>query len=384
MWPRFFRRRTHCLIGPCVVTGALLVGYWIWYSHPQQRFFRALAAIEKRDFRAAEAELSRFKAEEGSEKYIDFLTGALLLRSDRHEAAIRYFSRTQPEGKMREVVLLWTGECLYRMGRLVEAQWALSQMTEEFPKNYSGHRWLGTVYYDLGMNDAAAAELSRALELNPADFRPHALLAVLYYDVGQYAVAVSHYRILLAQRPNPDASSNLAIALIHLHEYRQALDVLEAMPAGVDELILQAECHLEMGAPDRASEMLERARAISPKSRPVLIFTAQRLLDANKPAEAAPLLKQAVDQDPHDFRSRYKLAMTYRDLGSIDDYSREMSRSEESRKLHDRYSELTQKLRKEPNDAKTRYELSLVAGELGFGEIAALWRRGADAFRPVP
>ena len=373
-----------CLIGLCVTIGTVLVGYWVWYSRPQQRFFRALAAIERRDFRKAEVELSRFRAEEDCEKYFDFLMGAMLLRHDRHEAAIRYFSRTQPEGKMREVVLLWTGECLYRMGRLVEAQWALSQMTEEFPKNYLGHRWLGIVYYDLGMTNAAASELRRALELNPADFRPHALLAVLHYDVGQYAAAVSHYRALSAERPNSDASSNMAIALIQLHEYREALDVLEALPAGVDELILQAECHLEMGAPDRAAEMLEKARAIGPKSRPVLIFTAQRLLDANKPAEAAPLLKQAVDQDPHDFRSRYKLAMTYRDLGALDDYSREMSRSEESRKLHDRDSELTQKLRKQPNDAEIRYELSVVAGELGFGEIAALWRRGADAFRPLP
>ena len=381
---RSFRIRTRLTIGICTTIVVLLVANWIWYSRPQQRFGRALAALERRDFQYVEVEITRLKLQPGGTKYADILTGAVLLRRNRYQEAIRYFSRTPPEQELRPVVLLWTGECLYRLGRLVEAEWALRQLVDEHPQDDSAHRWLGTIYHDLGVMDAAIVELQRALELNPADLRPHFLLALIYFDVEQYAPAVFHYRQVMAQGPNPNASLNLAMSLIRLQKHDEALEVLRSRPVDVDGLILQAVCHGETGDQDRAKHLLREAQGIDPTSLAVLVCSSQMLLDAHKPEEAVPVLKQVLSRNPQDFRTRYQLAMAYRDVGLLDEYKAEMDRYEESRKLNDRYMELTRQARKQPSDAQIREELSMVADQLGKPEIAALWKRGAAAFRQLP
>ena len=371
------------VLGLAVLLSLLVCALGWWRSRPRYVFFRAIEAIRTGDFAQAQSDFALLEGQSGNEQYVDCLRGAFLLRSGRIPEALRCFSRRRPEGEIRPTALLMTGQCLYQTGRLVEAEWTLSQLTAEEPRNAEGHRWLGIVYHDLGAMDAAICELEAALNADPADWQPHGLLAQIYFDVEQYAQAAEHYRHVVAHHSDLKATQKLAVSLVRLQRFRDALDVLEHVTRSTETLILMAECHLALNSPARARQLLEEARSIHAGAHSVLLLSARMSLDAREPKAAAEFLRQALIQDPHDCQTRYQLALSHRDQGLLGEYAEEMSRLEMSQKLHDQYTELSRQARQRPSDSQVRDELYEVAQKLGKPEIARLWKRAADAFRHV-
>lgn len=364
------------------LSGLFFVLDW-WHSRSLTAFNRAIGAVERGDLSQAQADIALLENTSGNEQYVDCLRGAVLLRGGRFPEALRYFSRTRPEGKIRSTVLLLTGQCLYHLGRLVEAEWVLSQVAAEASPNAEAHRWLGIVCHDLGAMDGAISALEAALRANSADWQSHGLLAQIYFDVEQYAQAAEHYRHMLARHADPTASQRLAVSLVRLQRFRDALDVLEQGVRSVEALVLKAECHLALNDPIRAGQLLEEARSVDADAHPVLLLSARMSLEAKKPEAATEFLRQALVRDPHELQTRYQLALCYRDRGLLDEYAEEMTRLEMSRKLHEQYTELSRQARQRPSDSQVRDELCEVALQLGKPEIARLWKRAADSFRRI-
>jgi predicted Zn-dependent protease len=377
------RKRVLCLLVLVSVVSVLPFALNWWHTRPGRVFSRAIAAIQRGNVAQAQAGIVSLENHPENGHYVDCLKGAVLVRSGRFAEALRCFSRTRPDGEIRPIVLLLTGQCLYQTGRLVEAKWALSQLAAEAPQNSEAHRWLGIVYHDLGAMDAAIGELEAALRANPADWQPHALLAQIYFDVEQYAQAAENYRCVVAHRADPIATLRLAVSLVRLKKFRDALNVLEPMTRSAESLVLMAECHLALNDQTRAGQLLEEARSIDASSHAVLLLSARMSLDAQNPKAATEFLQQALGQDPHDCQTRYQLALSHRDQGLLGEYAEELSRFEVSQKLHDQYAELSRQARQRPNDSQVRDELCEVAQKLGKPEIARLWKRAADAFRSI-
>lgn len=131
-----------------------------------------------------------------------------------------------------------------------------------------------------------------ALRANSADWQSHGLLAQIYFDVEQYAQAAEHYRHMLARHADPTASQRLAVSLVRLQRFRDALDVLEQGVRSVEALVLKAECHLALNDPIRAGQLLEEARSVDADAHPVLLLSARMSLEAKKPEAATEFLRQ--------------------------------------------------------------------------------------------
>ena len=124
---------------------------------------------------------------------------------------------------------------------------------------------LGVAYLQLERLDQAEEYLWHALRLRPHYAAAHYNLATLYVREGKATEAAVHFQAFLDMEPdNLNALLAYAAILIQLEEWPPA------------------------------TEMLERAAALSPKSPPIYFRLAQSLAHDHRRAEAMQALKNAV------------------------------------------------------------------------------------------
>ena len=151
-------------------------------EQPEEIFRGALEALEAGDQQAVTAAIAALEQRPGYEDHVRLLRGGRSLRLGDHDVAMWHLSRVRPEGELREPALLLTGECLYSLHRLSEAENAFRLLAAEFPENAEAHRWLGALYYDLGAMEHAISELNLLARMKPAEYQPHRLLGHIYAD----------------------------------------------------------------------------------------------------------------------------------------------------------------------------------------------------------
>lgn len=377
--------------GALLVTGIMLlgaVGWAVWASRApsgEERFADAMGALDAQDFARISNEIDALTGLPGFEDHVHVLRGGLFLRTGAPAQALEQFARVRPEGPLRIPLLRLTGEALYLRGNLAESEACFRALAADRPEIVDAHRWLGAIYYDLGNMDAAIRELIQVTQLSPDDYRPYRMLGLIYFDFERYAEAVTAYRDALARVPpteqRAEIVTKLAQALIQQHEYAAALDLMTKIERnpGATRLALQSECQWNLGRREVAWKRLEQAAALDPALRSVLVLQGRFHLEAGDPDLAEAALRKALDQDPHDFESRFLLANAYRKQGRNGEYQAELARVEASRALRIRLSELNKEAIQRPQDAQVRHDLAALCAELGKDKLAAMWRRAAEA-----
>ena len=381
---RVVLHRTFLLL---VTVVAVAAGAIVWHlrERPDERFQQALVALEARDFSRVEAAIKALQGDGEYEPHRRLLQGGYRLRLGNPYGALRDLSAVEPAGELREPAHLLTGEALYQLGRLAEAEQVFLQLERTHPDHPQACRWLAAIYYDLGANHHAIERLERLAKLKPDDFTPHHLLAVMHSDFEQFPQAIQHYQQALRRSPpetvRQELLRGLGRALVRERRYDEALRVLEGGPVDAEVLALRSEASWSLGARDDAWKSLERARAMDARERSVLWIGARMHLDSDRPAEAVPLLRQILEADPHDIESRYHLATAYRQMGRLEDSDRELERRQVSYDLRERLSKLSLRAMDEPRNAELRDELAEVCRQLGKHELAATWQRAAEQCR---
>jgi hypothetical protein len=94
-------------------------------------------------------------------------------------------------------------------------------------------------------------------------------------------------------------------------------------------------------------------------------------------------LEAVLSSDPHDTESRYQLALCFRKLGLTVRAQAEFKLYEESQSLKRQLADLSDEASGQPNNAEVRDRLALLFDKLGRPEIAATYRRAAEACRRV-
>ena len=185
-----------------------------------------------------------------------------------------------------------------------------------------------------GGNYAAAVEqLSKAVAAAPKDYAAQFNLALAYSLLGKDAEAIAGYRTVLDLKPGLyQAELNLGIVLIRAKQAREAIPLLEAAlqqkPKELQPNLQLAEALLAAGDLAKAEQSYKAAVEIDPSLKDVLLKVAvayeragqaskaidifaqfpenvavrerigELLIEAGKPAEAAPHLEFAVGKSP--------------------------------------------------------------------------------------
>jgi tetratricopeptide (TPR) repeat protein len=351
----------------------------------EREFPYAVTALEHRDLARVELAISRLERHGGYDSHVRLLRGALFMHHGAEESALEEFGRSTPQGDVRKLTLLLTAECLYRLNRLTEAESLMRQLAAEHPEDPDPHRWLGAIYYDFGANDDAIRELERVITIAPQDYRPYRLIGLMRMDFAQYQEAIPFYRLALARSPpspvREEVLRELGRCLIAVRDFIAAQEVLQqAQPVAV-ALVGLAECHWSLGNTDQAHQLLSQARALDPHDRDVLYFEARLEMDAGRPDRAAASLEAILEQDPYDLNARYQLALAWQRAGDDDRHSTELARWQELNRLHQELTRLSADAIRDPHAAGLRDQLADVCADLGKVELAASWRRAAEALR---
>ena len=382
MW---FPKRTLRTFAVLPVVSAVLISGWLWYQNrPDTVFLQAISAVERDDFRhvsEASASLDRYPE---FRRHAHLLRGCALLDAGDASGALKEFSHTRPEGALRFPVLKFTGQALYRTGRIFEAAQLLALLASEDPGNAEAHRWLGAIHYDTGNQSAAVAELTEAVRLNPLDHRPHRLLGLICTDESLFGLAIEHYRTALRlgkDIPQPDIQADLALVLIRRNRFAEALEVLALAKPTAAVWALRADCYDGLGEQVASREAVDKSLLADPDDRrALLLFGTRELTDGNARNAIEPLQK-VLRQDPHDPKARYQLALAYLQLGQTEAGQREMDARDASNKLHEQFYASVKQAAAEPANVQIREELATIARSLGKQEVANRWELAAIACR---
>ena len=376
------------LIAPLGVIVAVALGggiAWHCRSRPEEQFAQALVALKNGDLDRV-SEIQRvLKDKPPFREHARLLRGAVFLRNGKHRLAIAELESVVPSGILREPALELTGECLYGMGRLAEAEPLMRQLLAENPDHADAHRWLGAIYYNLGANNLAIAELKIVIRLAPQDYMPHRLIGLMNFDFEQHSQAIEHYRKALALSP-PRAVRKvivreLAKSLVSKRDYKTALSVLADTKPDAYTLSLQGECYWSLGNSELAFEVLKKAVALNPDERAIFFLKARILIGDGRHQEAIAPLKRVLRRNPLYSECRYQLALVYRQLGRSKDYERELARWKASKKLWERLTELNIQAIRSPGDASVRDDLAEICNKLGKHKLSTMWRQAAEACR---
>lgn len=364
------------------VLAVLMVGR---AEQPEDAFRLGLAAAEAGDIDRLTAAIEVLEHNPGYEQHARLLRGARSLRLRDLDVALWHLSRVPPDGELRTPALLLTGECLYWADRLAEAEGVFRTATREFPENPEAHRWLGAIYYDLGAMDHAIAELDHLARLKPDEYQPYRLQGHILSDYERFGEAIEAYQQALERNPPETIRSEiveaLANCLVRERRYSDALRLLEPVPDGSALLAIRAECLWNLGEREEARDAVERAKHVGPADSSLLLVEARMARESGEAAAAIPLLEGILQEDPHDAAARYQLALAYRDGADEQRYEQEIAKYQRSIKLRLKLSELHVEAIEDPNDAELRDEIAGLCTELGKDELAAVWRRAAEACR---
>ncbi|GIX04335.1 MAG: hypothetical protein KatS3mg114_0204 [Planctomycetaceae bacterium] len=374
-----------------VVSVGLLGVWWKWVSvSPEVLFQRTLRALHAGDASHLLSTVKRLQQHRGYELHIRLLDGVFFARSHQPGYALeRLLPLPEPDSPLRQEFLLPTALALYEVGRLVDAEALLLELTRARPEQLEAWRWLGIIYYDLGAYDAAVAVLTRLSELDTADYRPVRLLGLMHQELELDEQAIPYYEEALRRLPPPaeriEIQQELAASLIALRRYEDAERCVHELPESGSTCWVLAQVAWNRGDTAAALDWVRRARQQDANLHQVDLLEAEILSACGEDERAIEVLQQALQRFPREPSLRYRLALTLKQTGQAEEAEHEMARWKRDQELVRELQRLNMEAIQRPRDAEVREQLAEVCRQLDKLELAAMWQRAAAACRhPSP
>ncbi len=368
-----------------VLVSATLAGVWVWRSGsrhtPEELFQRGLLAVQKQDWpevRRCANELKR-NPQFANERHL--FQGIYQLKAKSPAVALKEFQLLSPVGAVREPALLYTGEALYRLDRILEAEFMFGMLVAEHPEHADAHRWLAGIAHDLGDMNRAMDELKILIRLEPTDYRPHVLQGQMQVDLEEFRGAVEAYSRAEGLHPPVNVLAEIlpemARSQIQIREYAAARETLARAPRSAIVSALDAECRLNLGDEPGARLQLKDALDRDPKQTYALRLLGRLELDAGHPDAALESLQKVVELDQSDYECRHQLAQALRLTGKISEANDAAQQAARIIEINQHLSKLLRESITAPQDAEIREQMATLCDELGKPALAAMWRKAA-------
>lgn len=357
---------------------------FLWPRDPVAVFQSAITDLESGRLPEASRAARQLAGITQFERHAALLQGAILLREGKPGEALRKLSLTKPEGDLRPHVLRYTGETLYQLGRLTEAENVLTELVIEKPDDSRALAWLGYVFHDQGQMARATACLEDAVRLAPDDIRPRRLLGIIFFNILNYPDAAAQFTEVLRLDPGRrhlDIRQYLAHSLLRQRLYDEAIAVCNPVETDAFLQAVKAECLMAGGQPEQAWAASEAAFKIDPQLRPVVLARSRLLVERKQADEAIALLEDGLSRSPHDMELLTLLATAWGLKGDREQQKQAHDRLNQSSRIHEEYTALTEAANNAPRDAAVRDRLVQYAERIGEKPAAEFWKRSAAAAR---
>lgn len=392
------------------LVGAVLVlvfcGRWYFQSLPDSKLAWGRELIRQGKYEEAKRVAAKLNGE-GLTDHARLLRGLVLFslagggnnpdsvgpeEAGLYQQALSQFDQIEAKGELRLEAAIRAGQALLALKEFAAAEPLFRFVADQKPDSIDARRGLAAVYYDLGAMSHAAEQLLEVARLDPEDGRPHRLLGLIAKDMDRAEEAAGHYREALRRKLSEGTVQQvrveLAEVLVRLSKYPEALEAVEGSkpaPAEVGKAVaLRAECLWGLGRLHEASRLLEEALDLELRVPETLRLKAKLHIEAGQAPDAVRLLEEAVQLDKHDFASRYQLAQALEAVGRKQEAEEQRGMCEKTRELFSQLSQFTQEAMMHPTDAGIRLRLAEVCDKLEKKELAALWRKAAEALASVP
>ena len=353
-----------------------VVGCWVWLTlgvpMPAQQTSAAVAnevrqgidALQRSDFSAAERHLSRaltqdpslseVRANLGLAYYVDrkypeaveafrqalkqnaslktaqtFLPLSLAALNHCEEAlpGLRQEFSSNPDVKLRRVLGLSLGRCLFDAGKQAEADQVTQELLAKYPDDVD-------VLYEAGqMYGKLSSEIYlRLMRVAPHTARGYQVMGEVSATEGNWQAAIGAYRQALKLEPGlPGLRLRIAVLLLeHSPDpdaWKQALDELKAElkvnPASAEAEYEIGEVDRKHGDLEQAAAAFHRALRLDPKFVEARLGMAKVLRQQKQTREALAILEPARDAAPLNPPVHFLLGQIYRDLGRVADAQKE-------------------------------------------------------------
>lgn len=323
---------------------------------PEVLLLSARAARRTQDFETADRRLDAYLRLRGEDD--DLTVERALVRAERGEVdAVEPFcralvARNHPATPLALEAL--TAGYL-RSYRLEDAELSLKFWAERLPDDVQALLFRGTIF-ELRLNpQEALCTYRRAVELDPEFDDARARLAVNLLELVQASEALPHLEYLVSRRPDNPA-------------YRVEL----------------ARCQAQLGAHDKALELLDEVLARRPDHGPALAERGIQTLQGGRAADAEPFLRRACALMPADYQLHYQWLQCLARLGRAGELRAVQDRlkaiEDDIKRLKDI---VTLHMQRAPHNPDLHYELGMIAMRAGNLRDGLRWFESALRHDPV-
>ena len=357
----------------------------LFSTSPDELFQQGVQGIRDRNVGEIRSALGGLAPLADQSERVQLLRGALSLLSDDPQGALQHFAKLTPQGQNRDLLLTLTGETLYRVGQLDDAEHCLLLAIQETPDNVDAIRWLATVYYDLGDIEQTLRMLETVSRVAPLDYRPHHMQGAIYRDYGEHKKAImalsKAVELAAGNEIQAELRPLLASSQMSLKQFDAAMVTLQECPTTTVTLSLRADCLWQKGQSAEAGQALAQAESLGELPAAGRRLKARVLLERNELHQSRQLLESLITTTPSDEESEYMLALLFRQLKDESQYQIHLKRSESMKSLKNSLTELSQKAMQEPTNAEVRDQLAGICDQLELKPLAQVWRTAAASCR---
>lgn len=371
-----------------LASGVIWFGWSLWPARPASlaaSYRMAVEQIRAGKFLVVRDQVKEISQRPGGRDLGLLLEAEIFLHGGRPDGALRVLRSADQDGLYRNQILLCAGQALYRLGRFAEAVRSLQEVVAATPNEVEAHRWLSAALYDLGANYAAIAELREVIRLEPDDYRPHHLMGVIYNDVENFGLAAQSLRLAATLSPPPEKLAEivdqLSRSLVRIRQFKEALTYCDQVPESVAIRLCRAECLWNLGRFHEAGEVLDRSTLLGDRS-PELFLVRSNLAEESYGAEAAEaILSHAVKEFPFHAALLHARRQILQKLGRTEEANASMQLFLQVQARVKLLNDLSARAEGAPTDPGIRDQLAEVCESLGKSELAAMWRKAAEACR---
>lgn len=324
---------------------------WPWSRSSSTHLLAARAARRDGDFAEAARHLRICQDTLHDNSAETILEWAMLHASAGDLDAVEEYLKEQfrKDPANAPLILEALSEGYLRLYRIADALRCLDEWLTHDPDNVQGLFVRGNVYRQVRSSQEAAKSYRRVVELDPDHEEARWRLAVALLDIGRYREALEHLEVIQKRRPDDD-----------------------------EVKVRLALCRHQVGQGREARAMLDEVIARQPEHGLAVRTRGQLALLDSQLAEAEPWLRQAAQLLPYDYKTQFFLWDCLQKQDKVKEAETQRLSMDKLKDRRQRQSEIsTHLMSQKPNDPALQCELGKLSLQLGETESGLNWLRSA-------